>query len=52
MLLGTIMPVPFIAIPYATDFGYDAAFAATAVVTSTIVSFLLVVMHVVITVSI
>jgi hypothetical protein len=51
MLLGTIMPVPFIAIPYATDFGYDAAFASTAVVASTIVSFLLVVMHVLITVS-
>jgi predicted permease len=46
ILLGLVMPVPFVAIPYASDFGYDATFAASAVVCSTFISFILVVLHV------
>jgi gluconolactonase len=46
ILLGLVMPVPFVAIPYAADFGYDATFAASAVVCSTFISFFLVVLHV------
>jgi len=46
MLIGLIMPVPFVAIPYANELGYDKTFAASAVVMSTLVSFCLVVLHV------
>jgi gluconolactonase len=46
ILLGLVMPVPFVAIPYASDFGYDATFAASAVVCSTLISFVLVALHV------
>jgi predicted permease/sugar lactone lactonase YvrE len=46
ILLGLVMPVPFVAIPYASDFGYDATFAASAVVLSTLISFVLVALHV------
>jgi hypothetical protein len=46
LLLGLIMPVPFCAIPYSNELGYDATFAATAVVSSTLLSFVLVVVHV------
>jgi predicted permease len=46
MLVGLIMPVPFVAIPYANELGYDKTFAASAVVASTLVSFCLVVLHV------
>jgi predicted permease len=46
MVLGMIMPVPFVAIPYANDLGYDATFAAVAVVSSTLLSFVLVMVHV------
>merc|ERR1712078_839813 len=46
ILLGLVMPVPFCAIPYASDFGYDTTFAASAVVLSTLISFVLVALHV------
>jgi predicted permease len=46
LLIGLIMPVPFVAIPYANELGYDKTFAASAVISSTLVSFCLVVLHV------